>query len=213
MIRFALSSVLLFLIAAPSTWAADPRPAASAAGTSRAIFAGGCFWSAESAFEGLPGVASVVSGYTGGTVKNPSYDDVCSGTTGHAEAVEIRYDPSRISYGQLLDVFWHNIDPTQVDQQFCDRGHQYRSGIYYLDADQKRLAEASRRRIESTPQRFKGPIATEITAATAFYPAEEYHQDFYRKNPGRYGSYRVGCRRDARLTQLWGKPGRQGHAP
>jgi peptide-methionine (S)-S-oxide reductase len=213
MIRIAMVSMLLLLAAARSAPAADPRPAPSAAGKSRAIFAAGCFWSAESAFEGLPGVVSVVSGYIGGTVKNPSYEQVCEGTTGHAEAVEIRYDPSRITYRQLLDVFWTNIDPTQVDQQFCDRGHQYRSGIFYLDPEQKRLAEASKRKLETTPQRFKGRIVTEITAAGAFYPAEEYHQDFYRKDPGHYGRYRVGCRRDARLTQLWGKPGRQGHAP
>jgi peptide-methionine (S)-S-oxide reductase len=190
--------------------AATAKPAAPA--LARAIFAGGCFWCEETAFEGLPGVQSVISGYTGGTKLNPTYEEVSAGGTGHAESVEITYDPKRISYSELLDIFWHNIDPTQSNGQFCDIGTQYRSAIFYLDAGQKQLAEESRRKIETTPRRFKGKIVTQIVAAAKFYPAEEYHQDFYRKDPERYQSYREGCGRDRRLTQLWGKPGRHGHA-
>lgn len=178
----------------------------------KAIFAGGCFWCEETAFEGLPGVQSVISGYTGGTKLNPTYEEVSAGGTGHAESVQITYDPKQITYAQLLDIFWHNTDPTQVGGQFCDIGNQYRSAIFYVDADQKRLAEASKQKLETTPQRFKAKIVTQIVAATKFYPAEEYHQDFYRKDPERYQGYREGCGRDRRLTQLWGQPGRQGHA-
>ena len=135
-----------------------------------------------------------------------------SKTTGHAEAVQITYDPRQISYAQLLDLFWHNVDPTDAGGQFCDRGPEYRSEIFYHDATQKRLAEESKRRLETTPQRFKKPIVTKIVAVTEFWPAEEYHQDFYRKDPVRYHGYRQGCGRDRRLTDLWGKPGRQGEA-
>ena len=177
-----------------------------------ATFAGGCFWCIETAFEGLPGVEAVVSGYTGGPQKNPTYDQVSAGATGHAEAVQVTYDPRRISYAQLLDVFWHNIDPTQSGGQFCDRGNQYRSAIFYKDANEKRLAEASRRALETTKQRFKEPIVTQIVPAGPFWPAEAYHQDFYRKDPIRYESYRLGCGRDRRLVELWGKPGRHGRA-
>jgi len=163
----------------------------------RATFAGGCFWCMETAFEGLPGVKSVISGYTGGPERNPSYEQVSSKTTGHSEAVQITYDPRQISYAQLLDLFWHNVDPTDAGGQFCDRGPEYRSEIYYHDATQKRLAEESKRKIETAPE---------------FWPAEEYHQDFYKKSPVRYHGYRAGCGRDRRLTDLWGKPGRQGEA-
>jgi peptide-methionine (S)-S-oxide reductase len=169
-----------------------------------AIFAGGCFWCEETAFVGVPGVISVTSGYTGGQTKNPTYEQVSSGSTGHAESVQVVFDPAKISYAQLLDVFWHNIDPTQKGGQFCDHGTQYRSAIFYKDENQRKAAEESKRKLEEQP-RFKGQITTEITAATAFYPAEEYHQQFYKKSPLRYHEYRLGCGRDARLKQIWGK--------
>ncbi len=202
----------------PAHAAAGAGPAGAAPGKSAmadsalasATFAGGCFWCMETAFEGLPGVKSVISGYTGGPERNPTYEQVSSKTTGHAEAVRITYDPRQISYPQLLDLFWHNVDPTDAGGQFCDRGPEYRSEIYYRDATQRRLAEESKRRLETTPQRFKRPIVTKILAATEFWPAEEYHQDFYKKDPMRYHGYRAGCGRDRRLTELWGKPGRQG---
>jgi peptide-methionine (S)-S-oxide reductase len=168
-----------------------------------AIFAGGCFWCEETAFEGLPGVFSVVSGYTGGQTKNPTYEQVSAGGTGHAESVEVTYDPGKISYEKLLEVFWHNVDPFQKDAQFCDHGSQYRSAIFYKDEAQRKAAEESRRKLEEQP-RFKGKIVTQIVAASTFYPAEEYHQDFYKKNPARYNSYRQGCGRDARLKEIWG---------
>jgi peptide-methionine (S)-S-oxide reductase len=172
-------------------------------GRATAIFAGGCFWCEETAFEGLPGVLSVTSGYTGGQKKNPAYEEVSSGGTGHAESVEVVFDPAKTSYERLLEVFWHNVDPFQKDGQFCDHGTQYRSAIFYRDEAQRKAAEESRRRLEEEP-RFKGKIVTQIVAASTFYPAEDYHQDFYKKNPARYHSYREGCGRDARLKQIWG---------
>jgi peptide-methionine (S)-S-oxide reductase len=181
---------------------------AAAAKQEKATFAGGCFWSAESTFEGLKGVSSVVSGYAGGTVKNPSYDLVITGTTGHAEAVQITYDPSQISYAQLTDLYWHNIDPTQVNGAFCDHGRQYRSVIFYADAAQKKVADASKAQIEKTHAKFRGKIAVAIEPFKNFYPAEEYHQDFYKKKPEHYHADRVGCGRDKRLKELWGAPGR-----
>jgi len=167
-----------------------------------ATFAGGCFWCMVHPFDQLPGVVSVTSGYTGGTKKNPTYEEVSSGETGHAESVDVVYDPTKIGYEKLLDVYWHNIDPLAKDRQFCDVGTQYRSAIFYHDETQKRLAEASKAEVQ---KRFKQPIATQIVAASAFYPAEEYHQDFYKKNPIRYKFYRTGCGRDRRLEELWGK--------
>ena len=169
-----------------------------------AIFAGGCFWCEETAFVGVPGVISVTSGYTGGQTKNPTYEQVSAGSTGHAESVQVVFDSAKISYAQLLDVFWHNVDPTQKGGQFCDHGTQYRSAIFYKDENQRKAAEESKRKLEEQA-RFKGQITTEITAATTFYPAEEYHQQFYKKNPMRYHEYRLGCGRDARLKQIWGK--------
>ena len=172
----------------------------------KATFAGGCFWCMEPPFDKLPGVISTISGYTGGRIGNPTYEQVSSGQTGHAEAVEVEYDPKRISYEKLLDVFWRNIDPTQRDGQFCDHGSQYRTAVFYHDDEQKRLAEASKAAlIKNKP--FKGEIVTEITRAGEFYRAEDYHQDFYRKNPIRYKFYRTGCGRDARLRELWGSSG------
>jgi peptide-methionine (S)-S-oxide reductase len=169
-----------------------------------ATFAGGCFWCMVPPFKKLDGVVSVTSGYTGGHVENPTYKEVSSGTTGHAESVEIIYDPHKINYQKLLDVFWHNTDPTAVDFQFCDHGHQYRSEIFYHTEKQKRLAEESKAGLENTKP-FMGPIVTNISPASKFYPAEEYHQDFYNKNPIRYKFYRHRCGRDQRLEELWGK--------
>jgi peptide-methionine (S)-S-oxide reductase len=177
---------------------------ARAGETATATFAGGCFWCMEPPFEALPGVISATSGYTGGHVENPSYEQVSAGGTGHAESVQIVYDPKRVSYAQLLDVFWYNIDPLAKDQQFCDVGSQYRSAIFYHDAEQKKLAEASRQAL-SAPGRLPGPIQTEITAAGKFYPAEAYHQDYAARNPIRYRFYRTSCGRDARLAEVWGK--------
>jgi peptide-methionine (S)-S-oxide reductase len=168
-----------------------------------ATFAGGCFWCMEPPFDKIDGVISTTSGYTGGSVVNPTYEQVSAGGTGHAEAVQIVYDPTRVSYAKLLEVFWHNIDPTVKDRQFCDRGSQYRSGIFVHDSEQHRLAEASKAALEKTKP-FKEPIVTEITLARTFYPAETYHQDYYLKNPIRYAYYRNGCGRDARLKELWG---------
>jgi peptide-methionine (S)-S-oxide reductase len=170
----------------------------------KATFAGGCFWCMEAAFEDVPGVVSATSGYAGGTVKNPTYEQVSSGETGHAESVQVAYDPSKITYEQLLEIFWHNVDPLDGGGQFCDRGSQYRSEIFYEGDAQKEAAEASKRALEESG-RFSQPIVTRIVLLPAFYPAEEYHQDFYKKNPMRYKMYRLSCGRDARLRSLWGK--------
>jgi peptide-methionine (S)-S-oxide reductase len=167
-----------------------------------ATFAGGCFWCVEADFDKVDGVISTTSGYTGGHTANPSYEQVSHGGTGHVEAVEIVYDPAKVSYKKLLDVFWHNIDPLAKDRQFCDHGDQYRSAIFYHDEEQRALAEASKAAVE---KRFEQPVATQIVPAGAFYKAEEYHQDYYKKNPIRYKFYRFNCGRDARLEELWGK--------
>jgi len=172
-------------------------------GQARATFAGGCFWCMEEPFDRLDGVISVTSGYTGGIMKNPTYEQVSAGGTGHAEAVQIVYDPARMSYEKLLDVFWRNIDPTTKDRQFCDEGNQYRSAIFYHNETQKKLAEASKLALDRTKS-FREPIVTGIVPAGEFYPAEEYHQHYYRKNPVRYQFYRHGCGRDKRLKELWG---------
>jgi peptide-methionine (S)-S-oxide reductase len=169
----------------------------------KATFAGGCFWCMVPPFERLAGVVSVTSGYTGGSKKDPTYEEVSSGTTGHAESIEVVYDPSRVSYARLLDVFWHNIDPTVKDRQFCDVGNQYRTAIFYHTAEQKRLAEESKKAFEES-RALPGPIYTEIVPASTFYRAEEYHQDYYRKNPTRYKFYRWNCGRDQRLKKIWG---------
>src|SRR3954454_8188184 len=166
--------------------------------TEKAIFAAGCFWCTEEAFEHVPGVLSAVSGYTGGTVKNPSYEQVSSGRTGHAEAVEVTFDPSKVSYDKLLDVFWVNHDPTVTNRQFCDSGSQYRPAIFYRGEEQKRLAEASKAKWEKL-KTFRQPLLTQIVPAGDFYPAEDYHQDYYKKNPLQYKFYVTGCGRYARL--------------
>ncbi len=169
-----------------------------------ATFAGGCFWCMEPPFDELEGVISTTSGYTGGHKKDPTYKEVSAGGTGHTEAVQIVYNPKKISYAKLLEVLWRNIDPLTKDAQFCDKGSQYRSGIFYHDGEQRRLAEQSKQALEGS-KRFRQPIVTEITAASEFYAAEEYHQDYYQKNPLRYKFYRFGCGRDQRLKELWGQ--------
>ncbi len=173
----------------------------AAAGSAKATFAGGCFWCMEGPFDRLEGVESTTSGYTGGDKKDPTYEEVTSGTTGHTEAVEVVFDPQQISYEELLEVFWRNIDPLVKNRQFCDVGSQYRTAIFYHGEAQKKAAEKSRDQIA---RQFEQPIQTEIVAATTFYPAEEYHQDYYQKNPIRYHFYRSGCGRDGRLKELWG---------
>ena len=194
------------LLAAGLLAAAVPSTAAAAqpAKLAKATFAGGCFWCMEPPFDKLDGVVSTVSGYIGGHKKNPTYEQVSAGGTGHAEAVQVTYDPAKVTYQKLLDVFWRNVDPTVKDRQFCDHGNQYRSGIFAHDEAQKRLAEESKAALAKSKD---WKIVTEIVPATQFYPAEEYHQDYYKKNPLRYKLYRANCGRDNRLEQLWGKAG------
>jgi len=171
--------------------------------TAKAIFAGGCFWCVEADFDKVPGVISTTSGYINGTVKNPTYKQVSAGGTGHAEAVEIVYDPAKVTYAKLLDVFWRNIDPLVKDKQFCDSGDMYRTAIFYLDDEQKQLADETRKKVAA---KFAPRVVyTEISKADTFYPAEDYHQDYYKKNEARYNFYRWNCGRDQRLEQLWGK--------
>ena len=182
--------------------AQTPVPAAAPA-TARALFAGGCFWCVESDFDKIEGVISTTSGYTGGTVPNPTYQQVSAHATGHAEAVEVVFDPKRVSYAQLVERYWRTIDPTTKDRQFCDSGSPYRTAIFAVDAEQLRIAQASTAALEKNKP-FKEPVVTEIVLAGPFYAAEDYHQDYYKKNPIRYAYYRNGCGRDARLKQLWG---------
>jgi peptide-methionine (S)-S-oxide reductase len=191
-----LLSSLTLLAQSFALQAAEPVKSASA------IFAGGCFWCVEADFEKLAGVLSAESGYTGGARLQPSYEQVSAGTTGHAEAVRVVYDPSKISYNQLLDYFWRHVDPTVKNRQFCDIGSQYRTAIYWQSEVERKAAEASRDALLKSGKLTQ--IHTEIVAASAFYPAEEYHQDYYRKNPLRYSFYRHNCGRDARLQQIWG---------
>jgi len=206
--RFNLEAIWIFV----GLWMMiDPMSARAAENTVNsgfplevATFAGGCFWCMVPPFEKLEGVVSVTSGYTGGHVENPTYEQVSAGGTGHVEAVQVLYDPHRIGYEKLLEVFWFNVDPTASDHQFCDHGDQYRSEIFYHTEKQKGLAEQSKAEIEKSKP-FKEPIVTRITPATAFYKAETYHQDFYKKNPVHYKFYRYTCGRDQRLEELWGK--------
>ncbi len=193
-------------------WAAGLALGLSAAGPlagqtapAKATFAGGCFWCLEEVFEKVDGVISATSGYIGGRVATPTYKQVSDGRTGHAEAVEIVYDPEKVSYARLLEVFWRNVDPLAADRQFCDAGRQYRSAIFYHDEAQRSAAEATKRTLAES-KRFDQPIATEIADAATFYPAEEYHQDYYRKNPVRYKYYKWNCGRAQRLEELWGPP-------
>ncbi len=193
--------VVPLLAASMPSAAADPVPEGRK--LAKATFAGGCFWCMEHPFDEIPGVVSVTSGYTGGTKKNPTYAEVSAGGTGHAESVQVVYDPAVVSYRKLLDVFWHNIDPTVKDRQFCDVGTQYRSAIFYHDEEQRREIEESLRDLEKGKP-FKEKIMTQVVPATEFWPAEEYHQHYYRKNPIRYHYYRAACGRDTRLKQVWG---------
>jgi peptide-methionine (S)-S-oxide reductase len=190
----------LLAVAGASAATNDAKPGA----LMKATFAGGCFWCMEEALDKVDGVVSTTSGYTGGRQKDPTYEDVSAGETGHAEAVEILYDPAKVGYAKILDTFWRNIDPTTPDRQFCDRGNQYRSAIFYHDETQKRLAEDSKKALAKSKP-FKELIVTEIVPAAAFYPAEEYHQNFYEKNPIRYRLYKYNCGRAQRLAELWGK--------
>ena len=196
----ALLTVGVLLVGAQSPTASQ----ANDGELKKATFAGGCFWCMEPPFDELDGVVSTTSGYTGGNEWRPTYEKVSAGVTGHAEAVEILYNPSKISYAQLLEVFWRNVDPLTPNRQFCDSGSQYRTAIFYHDEEQKRLARESKERLEQSG-RFDDPIVTEINRARIFYPAEEYHQDYYTKNPLRYKLYRWGCGRDKRLEQVWGE--------
>ena len=195
-----LMAALLIVVACVTA----PVTAADRGETAYATLAGGCFWCMEADFEKIEGVISVTSGYTGGTVVNPTYKQVSAGGTGHTEAVRIVYDPTIIGFDELLAIFWHSIDPTVSDRQFCDVGSQYRSAIFFHDAAQRDTAQRSKAELEEDAV-FPEPIVTEITAATAFYPAEAYHQDYSKKNPIRYAYYRKGCGRDRRLAELWGE--------
>jgi len=199
----SILTLAMFLIGALSVQSTSQTVAAENPG--KAYFAGGCFWSMELAFEKVEGVLSVTSGFMGGTVANPSYEEVSAGRTGHAESVEVVYDPTKVSYQKLLDAFWHNIDPITPNAQFCDHGNEYRTAIFVQTDEEKRLSEASKLAIEQS-KRFKSPIVTQIVMASQFYPAEEYHQDFYKKNPVRYKYYQYNCGRAARLEKLWGNP-------
>jgi peptide-methionine (S)-S-oxide reductase len=201
LMRRLVPLALLAGIAAASAQTPLPAPGAK---TAVATFAGGCFWCVEEAFEKVPGVISAVSGYTGGTVPNPTYEQVSKETTGHAEAVRLTYDPGKVSYEQLVDWFWRNIDPTQAGGQFCDYGSSYRSAIFVHDDAQRKVAETTKQALQDSG-RFKQPIVTEIAAAGAFYEAEDYHQDYYKKNANRYRFYKFNCGRVQRLEQLWGK--------
>ncbi len=195
----------LGLLAGIAVAAAQTAPPASAPGnTETAIFAAGCFWCVEEAYEKVPGVVSAVSGYTGGKLANPTYEQVSTGRTGHYEAVQITYEPAKVSYRQLVDWFWRNVDPHDADGQFCDKGPHYRGAIFYQGDAQKAVAEESKAALAASGQ-LKQPIVTEILPAGPFYAAEDYHQDYYKKNSNRYQFYKHGCRRVQRLEQVWGK--------
>lgn len=208
--RLLASSILALgglLAACEPTAAQAPQPQATqqtVANPGVAIFAGGCFWCTESDFDKMPGVIETTSGYIGGHVENPTYEQVSAGNSGHIEAVRVRFDPSKTSYAQLVEAFWPTIDPVTANAQFCDRGPQYRSAIFYSNAEEQQLAEASKTALDKSG-RLPAPVVTEILAASTFYPAEDYHQDYYQRNPLRYNYYRNGCGRDQRLEQLWGK--------
>ncbi len=191
-----LASLFLTVALCGSVMAAESKPAT-------AIFAGGCFWCVEADFDKLPGVSSTESGYAGGELKNPTYEQVSHGGTGHAESVRVTYDPNKVTYEQLLDYFWRHVDPTVKDRQFCDVGNQYRTAIFYQDDAQRRAAQASKAALEKNGR--LSHVYTEVAPAGTFYLAEEYHQDYYKKNPIRYKYYRTSCGRDARVNEVWGK--------
>lgn len=204
MSRAALWPALMGLLGILGSAGAAGAATKAAPARATATFAGGCFWCMVSPFEGLPGVISVTSGYCGGTEKNPTYEQVSSGKTGHMESSQVVYDPTKITYQKLLDVYWHNIDPTQADGQFCDHGPQYRSAIFYHNENQRRLASESREAIEASKV-LKAPIVTRIIAYRQFWPAEAYHQGYCHTNPEKYQAYREACGRDQRLKEVWGK--------
>jgi peptide-methionine (S)-S-oxide reductase len=199
-------ALLVFPLLLAATTVGATQPSEAHLRTEVATFAGGCFWCMQPPFDKLKGVISTVVGYTGGSTPNPTYEEVSAGGTGHAESIQVTFDPDVISYDKLLDVFWHNIDPTAKDRQFCDSGHQYRTAIFYHGEAQREAAERSKTEIEKTAK-LPGPIATEIVPASTFYPAEKYHQEYYKKNPIRYKYYRWSCGRDQRLKELWGASG------
>ena len=204
--RQAALSVFTVAIFLVGMWNLQSNSQAAADATvGKAYFAGGCFWCMEEAFEKVEGVLSATSGYMGGTVANPSYEEVSAGRTGHAESVEVVYDPTKVSYQKLLDAFWRNVDPITPNAQFCDHGSQYRSAIFFQTDEEKRASDTSKQAIEQS-KRFTEPIVTQIVMASQFYHAEEYHQDFYKKNPVRYKFYKYSCGRAKRLEELWGKP-------
>ena len=203
-IQIVLSLMLITGLTASAAVKANAAEEASASRLEKATFAGGCFWCMEEALDKLPGVVSTTSGYMGGQKAKPTYEEVSAGGTGHAEVVQMAYDPAKLSYEKILDLYWHNIDPTTPNKQFCDVGSQYRPAIFYHNETQKRLAEESKKMVEKT-KKFPEQIATEIVPATEFFSAEEYHQNFYLKNPLRYKFYKFNCGRAKRLEQLWGK--------
>ena len=194
--RLLLSLILTAAIAGAAAAQGAPQPQRAVA-----TFAGGCFWCTEADFDKVPGVLSTTSGYIGGKLANPGYSQVSAGGSGHAEAVEVVYDPAKVSYAQLLAFFWRHVDPTVKDRQFCDVGSQYRTAIFVHNDAERKLAEDSKKQVAAE---LKQPIHTQIAAAGAFYKAEDYHQDFYRKNPTKYKFYRWNCGRDQRLEQIWG---------
>jgi peptide-methionine (S)-S-oxide reductase len=198
-----IATHLAILLVVGAAVGAAPLAAEEPPTSAVATFAGGCFWCMEPVFDALEGVISTTSGYTGGTLRSPTYEEVSSGSTGHTEAIQVRYDPARVSYDRLLEVYWRNIDPTVSNRQFCDRGTQYRTAIFYHDEAQRLAAEKSRAELDSSGA-FAVAIATDIVAAGPFYPAEDYHQDYYLKNPVRYQRYHDACGRDERLEELWG---------
>lgn len=198
----AVCAVVLATVAIAQTEAPQAEPDRK---LEVATFASGCFWCTESDFDKVKGVVETTSGYMGGTTPNPTYEQVSSGGTGHAEVLQLKYDPGQVTYKELLDVYWRNVDPLDGGGQFCDRGDQYRPAIFYHTEEQKRLAEESKAALAKSG-RFKQPIVVEITAASTFTPAEDYHQNYYQRNPIQYFIYRHGCGRDARLEALWGKP-------
>lgn len=199
----SLAALLTVSVAVTVLAQTPPAGGTAAPAKAKAVFAGGCFWCVESDFDKVPGVLSTTSGYTGGRTLNPTYQQVSSNNTGHAEVVEIVFDPAKVSYEQLVEHFWRTIDPITKDQQFCDRGSPYRSAIFAVNADQLKVAQVSKAALEKSKP-FKEPVVTEVLLASTFYPAEDYHQDYYKKNPVRYKYYRTSCGRDARLQQLWG---------
>ena len=203
--RLLIPLFLLPFLAVPASRAhAAPAPADTA------LFSGGCFWSMEYGFEGRPGILDVSSGYSGGRMVNPTYDDVNTETTGHRETIRVIFDPRKVSYAQLLDLYWHRIDPTQADGQFCDHGDSYRTAVWWRNDAQRALAEQTKKGIEAE---LKKPVVTTIAKAGPFYRAEEYHQDFYKKNWEHYHAYSLGCGRDAKLDRMYGAKATHGIAP